>query len=398
MKVTVLSFLFIAMLVSVIFPFSTLANEESLLLNSESAILIDATTGEVLYEKNSTTSMYPASITKIVTGIIAIEEGNPEDVVTVSEKARNVSGTRVYLEEGEQVPLLKLVQGLLISSGNDAGIAIAEYFDGGEEAFAKRMNRFVKEKVGVSDTTFINPHGLFDLEHRTTAYDMAKIAQYAMTNEIFRKIVGTKEMEWVGEGWETTIYNHHQLLLRNEEITGVKNGYVPQAGYTLVTSADQGNGTELIVVTLKADSSEKAYHDTEELLDYGFEHYQTNMLKAKVQFEDQGGNKYELAEDVYFTSPVGEVWHTEIDEQDQLFIKTENEDVLLQVPLEQVDTRQTVQAQGLESGKLMNKTVNNEEPNTILTFFRQTFWIWLGAGLSLLWLVIRLKGRSDSHY
>src|SRR5690606_28540529 len=111
-------------------------DEETLRIHSETAILIDATTGQVLYEKNASQSMYPASITKILTGIIAIEEGNLDDIVTVSQNARNADGTRVYLVEGEQVPLLKLVQGLLINSGNDAGTSIAEYFDGSEETFA----------------------------------------------------------------------------------------------------------------------------------------------------------------------------------------------------------------------------------------------------------------------
>ncbi len=149
-------------------------------LNSEAAILIDGATGTILYEKESNRLMYPASITKIVTGIIAIEEGNLDDIVTVSETARNVIGTRVYLLEGEQVTLLKLVQGLLINSGNDAGTAIAEYFDGSEAQFAERMNQFVRDTVGVKNTNFQNPHGLFDEKHQTTAYDMAIITQYAM--------------------------------------------------------------------------------------------------------------------------------------------------------------------------------------------------------------------------
>jgi D-alanyl-D-alanine carboxypeptidase (penicillin-binding protein 5/6) len=256
---------------------------ESLTLNSEAAILIDAATGDVLYEKNAQTSMYPASITKIVTGIIAIEDGDLFDIVTVSQNARNVEGTRVYLVEGEQVSLIKLVHGLLINSGNDAGIAIAEHFDQSVEGFAERMNRFVTEEIGISDSHFMNPHGLFHSEHQTTAYDMAMITRYAMKNDIFRMIVGTKKMGWVGEGWATTLYNHNKLLWRYEGATGVKNGYVTQSGHTLVASAKREN-TELIVVTLKASSVENAYQDIVNLFDYGFS-LDINVTKELKEFE-----------------------------------------------------------------------------------------------------------------
>lgn len=195
--------------------------------------------------------MYPASITKILTAIIAIEGSNLNDTVTVSKKAREVDGTRVYLEEGEQVPLKKLLQGLLINSGNDAAIAIAEHVSGNVTDFSKVMNRTAKEKIGVRNSNFINPHGLFDPNHQTTAYDMAKITQYAMKNKTFREIVGTKELRWNGEGWKTTLYNHNKLLWRYEGVNGGKNGYVDESGSTLVTSAKRGS-TELIAVTLKA--------------------------------------------------------------------------------------------------------------------------------------------------
>lgn len=212
--------------------------EEELELYSESAILMDANSGVILYEKQKDKEMYPASITKIVSGLLAIKEGNLEDIVTVSQNAREAEGTRVYLEEGEEVTLEKLIQGLLINSGNDAGIAIAEHLDGSEEAFAERMTEFVQEKVGVTDSTFKNPHGLPDPEHVTTAHDMARITAYAMENQTFRKIVGTKELKWVGESWDTTLRNHHQLVLQRDDVTGVKNGYTDDAGFTLSTTAE----------------------------------------------------------------------------------------------------------------------------------------------------------------
>jgi serine-type D-Ala-D-Ala carboxypeptidase (penicillin-binding protein 5/6) len=285
-------------------------------INSEAAILMDGTTGKVLFEKDSNRLMYPASITKIATGIIAIEEGNLDDIVTVSAAARNADGTRVYLEEGEQVTLLKLVQGLMINSGNDAAIAIAEHMDGSVEKFAERMNRFIKDKAGVKNTTFTNPHGLFDENHQTTASDMALITQYAMKNPKFRSIVGTKEMEWIGEGWETTLYNHHKLLWRYEGVTGVKNGFVNESGNTLVTTAERGD-MDLIAVTLKADSSELSYSDTVMLLDYGFEHFQTNTVPVNPALIEGYKAKYVIPEQLVFTSNKNDKFEVMIDEAAQ---------------------------------------------------------------------------------
>ncbi|MFD1739359.1 D-alanyl-D-alanine carboxypeptidase family protein [Bacillus salitolerans] len=269
------------------FPLSAHINaqDHGVSINSESAILIDAKTGITLYEKNSRDIMYPASITKIVTAIVAIEEGKLDDIVVVSKNATNVEGTRVYLNEGEQVSMHKLVQGLLINSGNDAGVAIAEHMDGSEEAFSERMTRFVREKVGVEQTIFQNPHGLYDPDHFTTAYDMALITRYAMKNETFTKIMGTRSLPWEGESWETTIYNHHKLVrgeIPYEGVIGGKNGYVQKSGYTLVTVAEREK-TQLIAVTLKASRKNDAYKDTIKLLDYGFENFDTSLLPKPKQ-------------------------------------------------------------------------------------------------------------------
>ncbi|AST91565.1 MULTISPECIES: D-alanyl-D-alanine carboxypeptidase family protein [Sutcliffiella] len=313
--------------------FATIFPKESkadLDLYSEAVILIDAKSGNVLFEKNSEQMMYPASITKIVTGIIAIEEGNLDDIVTISENARNQVGTRVYLLEGEKVPLLKLIQGLLINSGNDAGTAIAEYFNGSEKAFADRMTKFVKEKIGVHDTVFKNPHGLFDEEHVTTAKDMAKIAQYAMKNDQFREIVSTKEMDWVGEGWETTLYNHHRLLWDYEGTTGIKNGWVEQSGHTLVTSATR-DGQELIVVTLNAPSAQNAYYDTMALLDYGFFNFSTEKIaSAGDVLTSEDGEKYNVINDIWITTEEETMISYKVDDEGQFIVTNGKEsDIIL---------------------------------------------------------------------
>lgn len=246
-------------------------------LFGESAVLIDATTGQVLFEKNPHVKLYPASITKIATGIYAIEKGNPDDIVTVSKKARYEEGTRVYLGEGEEVPLRKLEYGLLMHSGNDAATAIAEHMSQTTEQFAKELNMYLAEKVGVTETHFANAHGLHDPEHYTTASDMAKIAQYAMKNPIFREIVGTNRLPWNGKEWKSELINHNKLLREYEGATGIKNGFTDQAMHTLVGSAKRGD-TELIAVTMKAASSPYAYKDVTALLDYGFAAYETRLI------------------------------------------------------------------------------------------------------------------------
>ncbi|WP_235848947.1 MULTISPECIES: D-alanyl-D-alanine carboxypeptidase family protein [Bacillaceae] len=253
-------------------------------LVSEAAILIDSNTGKVLYQKNAHQEMYPASITKIITAIIAIETQNLDDMVIASWDAVRAIGTRVYLLEDEEVQLRQLLHGLMVSSGNDAAIAIAEHIDGSVEAFAERMNDFVQNKVGVTASNFSNPHGLFEEEHVTTASDMAKISAYAMKNETFRELVSTEYYDWVGEGWETRLYNHHPLTRGNDEIIGIKNGFVSMSGTTLVTAA-KIDDTELISVTLKAPSRNAAATDTMNLMDYGFANYETEWISFEGEVE-----------------------------------------------------------------------------------------------------------------
>lgn len=258
-------------------------------LQSEAAVLIDAKSGVMLYGKNPDEKLYPASITKIVTGIIAIETTDPSEIVTVSKDARNEDGTRIYLAEGEQVEMGKLIYGLLMNSGNDAATAIAEHIDGSKEKFAERMNEFVREKAGATNTTFKNPSGLPDPEHVTTASDMAKIARYAMKNPTFRKVVSTKTMPWNGKEWQSELVNHNRMLWDYKGATGIKNGYTEAAGNTLVTSATRGD-MDLIAVVLKAPSANAAYSDTTKLLDYGFDNFHMASIVTGGQvFTEKNG-------------------------------------------------------------------------------------------------------------
>ncbi len=325
-----LRFVLFASLIACVFPSFVGAQPQDTLtednIDGESAILIDGATGTVLFAKNPDVPMYPASITKIATGIYAIENGNPDDIVTVSKRARNEEGTRVYLAEGEQVPLRKLEYGLLMNSGNDAATAIAEHLAGSNEAFAEKLNAFLKEKCGVTKTHFTNPHGLHDPNHYTTAADMAKIAQYAMRNPIFRQIVATKQYPWDGKEWKTVLVNHNQMLWRYEGATGIKNGYTDQARHTLVISAKRG-GTELIAVTMKTKTKETAYQDCTRMLDYGFAHYETRQVaRAGETFALATASTSERQDslivdrDLYVTVPLGEVIYSKVTPEGELVV------------------------------------------------------------------------------
>ncbi|EMT50887.1 MULTISPECIES: D-alanyl-D-alanine carboxypeptidase family protein [Brevibacillus] len=300
-------------------------------ISGESAILIDAKTGQVLFEKNSHAKLYPASITKIATGIYAIENGNPDDIVTVSKRARWEEGTRVYLAEGEQVTLKKLEYGLLMNSGNDAATAIAEHLSGTVEQFAERLNAYLVEKVGIEETHFTNAHGLHDPNHYTTAADMAKIAQYAMQNPIFREIVATERLPWDGLEWQTVLVNHNKLLRNYEGATGIKNGFTDQARNTLVGSAKRGD-TEFIAVTMKAGSSNLSYKDVTAMLDYGFAHFETKQIahagqaftRAKQSIQQTSQEEaptYTADSDLYATVPLGTTPETEVTADGQLIVR-----------------------------------------------------------------------------
>lgn len=289
-------------------------------INSEAAIVLEANTGKILYEKNAETRMYPASLTKIATAIYAIENGDLNDTVTVSEKAYETGGSSVFLEEGDEATLRQLVEGLLLNSGNDAGVAIAEHLSGNVEQFSKDLNVYLEEKAGAEQTDFKNPHGLFDSEHKTTAKDLAKITQYAQENETFKEIYGLEVLDWDGEKWDATLYTHHRLMREDpyEGVTGGKTGYVPQSGFTLATSASREN-MDLIVITMKSRTKDLSYEDTKKLLDYGFEHYQTSVLKPKKEFQDIKDD-FQLSEEIPYTHLKGEAVNIEVNDNGRLTV------------------------------------------------------------------------------
>ncbi|MEK4667605.1 D-alanyl-D-alanine carboxypeptidase family protein [Niallia sp. FSL R7-0271] len=285
----------IAALVLLSFLFASTASaagkeEKELELKSESALLLDEKTGAVLFQKNGYKKMYPASLTKIATAIYALEKGSLDDMVMVSKHAAEEEGTSVYLETGEKVSLEKLLNGMLVNSGNDAADAVAEYLDGNPAQFEQNFNDYLKTEIKVKSTHFTNPSGLFNENHYTTAYDMALITKYALRNEAFRAIFGTKELNWDGLSWDTTLVTHHLMLkgeLPYEGVNGGKTGYVDQSKQTLATSA-ANDGLNLIAIVLKGDWKEDVYEDTEAMFDYGFKNFINDTFPPGMQYPVAG--------------------------------------------------------------------------------------------------------------
>lgn len=266
-------------------------------LTAAAAVLMDRATGKVLFAKNPDERKAPASTTKILTAMIALEKGHLNDVITVGPNPPRVDGTRVYLVEGEKVTLENLLYAMLLNSGNDAALAIAEHYGGSQEGFARLMNEKAAS-LGALNSHFVTPSGLSDPNHYTTARDLAIIARAAMQNETFRRIVATRTRPWHGQEWETTLVNQNKLLWNYEGADGVKNGYTSEAHFTLVGSATR-EGQSLIAVVLDEPSARAAEEDVAALLDYGFKEFRSFQLVRQgeiVAVVDTGnGKKIELA-------------------------------------------------------------------------------------------------------
>ena len=239
---------------------------------AKSAIMIEQSTGRILYEKDAHTKRRIASITKIMTAILAIESGKMDKTVTVTDAILKAEGSAIYLKVGEKIKLSDLVYGLMLRSGNDAAIAIAEYVGGSVEGFAALMNEKAAW-IGMENSHFTNPHGLDDSDtHYSTAYDMALLTKYAMGNKKYQKISGTKihRAPNPNEVWDRVWKNKNKLLTEKYKYcTGGKTGYTKKARRTLVTTASK-DGLDLITVTID-DSTDWADHIA--LYEAGFSQY-----------------------------------------------------------------------------------------------------------------------------
>ncbi len=244
-------------------------------VEAAAAVAMEMESGRVLYEKNAYVKRAMASTTKIMTAIIALEKGRLDDIVEVSRNAAGVRGSTIHLKAGEKLTLKELLYGLMLNSGNDASIAIAEHIGGSVEGFCNMMNEKAIE-LGAKNTNFKTPHGLDAPEHYTTAYELANITRYAMNNTEFTKIVSTKQANITGR----SLHNTNELLGSFSGINGVKTGYTGQAGRCLVTSATR-NGMQVITVVLGAGSRALRAGSSRNILEYAFNSYRFyELLKS----------------------------------------------------------------------------------------------------------------------
>ena len=243
-------------------------------ISARKAILLDATTGRVIYEKAADDRSLIASTTKIMTALIVCEQCNVLDRMSIPKEAVGIEGSSIYLKEGEVLTLQELLYGMMLHSGNDAATALAIYCGGTVEGFAQLMNDKAR-MLKMNGSHFVNPHGLDAPDHYSTARDLAILAQYAMENPIFSKTVSTKNVR-IGN---RNLSNHNKLLWRVEGADGVKTGYTRSAGRILVSSA-QRQGRRLVAVTID-DGNDWADHAS--LYELGFREFEVRQVLTKGQ-------------------------------------------------------------------------------------------------------------------
>ncbi len=248
-------------------------------VTAKSALLINVQSGTIVYGKNEKEPLPPASTTKILTALIALDKTKLTDIVTAGENPSLVEPSAIGLTEGESISMENLLYSLLLKSANDAAVAIAEHVSGSVPEFADLMNRTARE-LGAVNSNFVNPNGLPDPNHYSTAYDLALIARRAMENPEFRQIVSTK-VKVIPRQDDSAIKwleNHNKLLWRYDGANGIKTGYTRQARQCLVASASK-DGQEFIAVILGAEGT-NVWLDAKNLLDYGFSNFATYQQRS----------------------------------------------------------------------------------------------------------------------
>ena len=295
-------------------------------INSGSAILVEETTGKILYEKNAYEKMYPASTTKVLTAILVLENCKLDDMATVSHNAV-YSLPQAYvtanLREGEQISINDLMYALMLKSANDSAIVLAEHVGGSVEGFSEMMNKKAQE-IGCKNTHFVNPNGMHDDNHYSTAYDLYLMAKYAMQNETFRKYVTTTTYTLPTTNKYTNTdricVNTNDFLKKsskyyNENIIGIKTGTTTEAKNCLI-SAIKNDETTLYSVTLHSDTNSERYTETQKLFDYGYDNFDfKNIVEEKKvikNIEVENGNKDTKNLDLYAKGTITDYIKTEI--------------------------------------------------------------------------------------
>ena len=252
-------------------------------INSRRYAVYDRLSGRCIYGKDENKQTAMASTTKIMSAVIIVENCNLEDIVTVTEKAAGVGGSRLGLHTDDKISVNDLLYGLMLRSGNDAAVALAIHTAGSVEEFANLMNQKA-EVLGLTNTHFVSPHGLDNSEHYTTAYELAKITDYALKNETIAKIVKTKTTTISINGNLMQINNTNELLGNVEGVYGVKTGFTNNAGRCLVTSVKRGD-MDLIIVVLGADTRKDRASDSMKLIEYAFKKFHMVNLEEIIKRE-----------------------------------------------------------------------------------------------------------------
>ncbi len=287
-----------------VFIHSSTANAETneVKTSAKASALIDVTSGRLLHSENGDKRMRIASLTKIMTAIVAIEHGKLDDLVTVPKAAQGKEGSSIYIRADEEMSLSNLLYGLMLRSGNDAAVAIAEHIGGSEDGFVYLMNEKAAI-LGLTNTSFKNPHGLDEDGHYSTANDLAKLTAYALQNKDFSKIVSTKlkTAPNPNESWDYRWTNKNKMLSMYEGADGVKTGYTKKALRCLVSSATR-NKQQLVAVTIAAGDD---WNDHRAMLDWGFKHYQLEQLVAKNK--SMTGSLLQAKQSFYYPLKDGEI-------------------------------------------------------------------------------------------
>ncbi len=280
----------ILLLLLIFIPLVKAEETEDLAPNAKSAIMIEASTGEILFQKNKDEKLAPASMTKMMSMLLIMEEienGNLKwnEMITTSEKASSMGGSQIFLKVGEKMTVEDLLKGVAIASGNDAVVALAERVSGSEEQFVKRMNVRAKD-LGLKNTNFINATGLTADNHYSSAYDMSLIAKELVKHEKILEFTSTYE-DYLRKDTKSPFWlvNTNRLVRFKEGVDGLKTGFTDEAGYCLTATMKKDN-MRLITVVMKEENTSKRSADTTKMLDYGFNIYMVQtILDEKTTIE-----------------------------------------------------------------------------------------------------------------
>ena len=258
----------------------TSVEPDEISLDSRIALIYDRASGRILYEKNGNKQTPMASTTKIMTAIVVLENANLTDVVTINSKAAGTGGSRLGLKKNDKITVNDLLYGLMLRSGNDAAIALATHVGGSVEGFAEMMNNKAKE-LGLVNSHFVVPHGLDNDGHYTTAYELAKIADYALNIDKFKEIVSTRNTTIYINGYAKAINNTNQLLGSVSGVYGVKTGFTNGAGRCLVTACKRDD-LDVITVIIGANTTKQRTSDTIKLIQYAYNNFEIVNIKEII--------------------------------------------------------------------------------------------------------------------